>query len=197
MGVRASQWSYSTVRKYSKSYLQTLGNNPRDTLRKYGKLSTGPSTYGPWVRTYSKLFSCKSVLTVLVTEPSRMKTVRTDGCHVYLLWEFVGTACCTYGQSNTTNIYPTLGCDIQCFRSMGFRVQYCLRWSQNFSVIWLDVPLGANEAHLGIWTLPEFFLYEISCFGWNKVFPTENSSLEVSIVTNCPYAGKKQMNGKI
>ena len=33
-------------------------------FRKYGKHSTGPSTYGPWVRTYSKLFSCKSVLTV-------------------------------------------------------------------------------------------------------------------------------------
>ena len=33
-------------------------------FRKYGKHSTGPSTYGPWSRTYSKLFSCKPVLTV-------------------------------------------------------------------------------------------------------------------------------------
>ena len=33
-------------------------------FRKYGKHSTGPSTYGPWPRTYSKLFSCKPVLTV-------------------------------------------------------------------------------------------------------------------------------------
>ena len=33
-------------------------------FRKYGKHSTGPSTYGPWVRAYSKLFSRKSVLTV-------------------------------------------------------------------------------------------------------------------------------------
>ena len=31
---------------------------------KYGKHSTGPSTYGPWVRTYSKSFSCKPLLTV-------------------------------------------------------------------------------------------------------------------------------------
>ena len=31
-------------------------------FHEYGKHSTGPSTYGPWVRTYSKLFSCKSVL---------------------------------------------------------------------------------------------------------------------------------------
>ena len=31
---------------------------------KYGKHSTGPSAYGPWVRTYSKSFSCKPVLTV-------------------------------------------------------------------------------------------------------------------------------------
>ena len=33
-------------------------------FRKYGKHSTGSSTYGPRVRTYTKLFSCKSVLTV-------------------------------------------------------------------------------------------------------------------------------------
>ena len=34
------------------------------SFRKYGKHSTGPSTYGPWVRTYGKLFPCKSFLTV-------------------------------------------------------------------------------------------------------------------------------------
>ena len=33
-------------------------------FRKYGKHSTGPSTCGPWARTYSKLFSCKPVLTI-------------------------------------------------------------------------------------------------------------------------------------
>ena len=33
-------------------------------FRKYGKHSTGPSTYGLWARTYSKLFSCKPVLMV-------------------------------------------------------------------------------------------------------------------------------------
>ena len=33
-------------------------------FREYGKHSTGSSTYGPWSRTYSKLFSCKPVLTV-------------------------------------------------------------------------------------------------------------------------------------
>ena len=31
-----------------------------------------------------------------------MKSVRTEGCHVGLFREFVGTACCTYGQLNTT-----------------------------------------------------------------------------------------------
>ena len=34
------------------------------SFRKYGKHSTRPSTYGPCVRTYSKLFSCQSVLTL-------------------------------------------------------------------------------------------------------------------------------------
>ena len=33
-------------------------------FREYGKRSTGPSTYGPLARTYSKLFSFKTVLTV-------------------------------------------------------------------------------------------------------------------------------------
>ena len=33
-------------------------------FRKYGKHSTGPSTYGSWAHTYSKLFSCKSALTL-------------------------------------------------------------------------------------------------------------------------------------
>ena len=31
-----------------------------------------------------------------------MKSVRTEECHVGLFREFVGTACCTYGQSHTT-----------------------------------------------------------------------------------------------
>ena len=31
-----------------------------------------------------------------------MKYVRAEGCHVGLFREFVVTACCTYGQSNTT-----------------------------------------------------------------------------------------------
>ena len=49
--------------------------------------------------------SCSPIspfLRFVVTEPSRMKSVRTEGCHVGLFREFVGTACCTYGQSNTT-----------------------------------------------------------------------------------------------
>ena len=33
-----------------------------------------------------------------------MKSLRTERCHVGLSREFVGTACCTYGQSNTTYI---------------------------------------------------------------------------------------------
>ena len=64
-------------------------------FRNNGTHSAGPSTYGSWVRTYNKLFSCKSVLTV--TEPSQMKSVRMEGCHEGLFREFVGTCtvCCT------------------------------------------------------------------------------------------------------
>ena len=50
--------------------------------------------------------SCSTVSPFLrldVTEPSRMKSVRTKGCHVGLFWKFVGMAFSTYGQSNPTN----------------------------------------------------------------------------------------------
>ena len=64
-------------------------------FRKYGKYSTGPS--------------CSPVspfLWFVVTEPSWMKSLRTEGCHVGLFREFVGTSCCTYGPSNATIIRP-------------------------------------------------------------------------------------------
>ena len=64
-------------------------------------------------------------------------------------------------------------CDIQGFRAMGLSVQYWPRWFQDFPAIWLAVPFGANEAHLGICTLPEkiFFVCEISCFRVKSSFP--------------------------
>ena len=64
-------------------------------FREYGKHSIGPSTYGPWVRTYSKPFSCKSV--------RRAQSNEICTCHVGLFRESLGTDCCTCGQSNTTN----------------------------------------------------------------------------------------------
>ena len=44
-----------------------------------------------------------SSLRFVVAEPSRMKSVSTEGCHVGHFRESVGTACCTYGQSNATS----------------------------------------------------------------------------------------------
>ena len=35
--------------------------------------------------------------------PSRMFSVLVEGCHVVYSREFLGTVCCTCGQSNTTN----------------------------------------------------------------------------------------------
>ena len=74
-------------------------------FRKYGKHSTGPSTYGPWVHTYSKLFFCKSVLVVCSSQSNEictygrvsrgslprvrryglpyLQTVEYDHCHLY------------------------------------------------------------------------------------------------------------------
>ena len=67
------------------------------------------------------------------------------------------------------SFYPTLGCDIQGFRAMGFSVQYWPRWFQDFPAIWLAVPFGANRAHLWICTVPEKNLICV----WNKLFLSE------------------------
>ena len=92
------QLSVSTV---NRTY-ELSGITDMTPFHKYGKHSTGPSTYGLWARTYSKLVSCP-FLRFVVTESSRIKSVRTEGCHVGVSREFVGTACWTYGQSNTTS----------------------------------------------------------------------------------------------
>ena len=55
-----------------------------------------------WVRTCSKLFSCTSVLTVCSYRAQSNSICTYEGCHVGFFREFVGTACCTYGQLNTT-----------------------------------------------------------------------------------------------
>ena len=45
----------------------------------------------------------------VITGPSRMFSLFTEGCHVAYSRESVGMVCCTYGQSNTTNVWaPTL-----------------------------------------------------------------------------------------
>ena len=97
-------WSYSTVRKYTKPYLRTLGRDPRNTLP-YVQISfhwaltanrkNGLTEEQPAVGTDSMSVS---------TGPSRMFAVLTEVCHLVYSREFVGTVYCTYGQSNTINI---------------------------------------------------------------------------------------------
>ena len=69
----------------------------------YGKHSIRPSTYLPNIQQIVLLEVCS--LRFVVTEPSRMKLIRTEGCHLGHFQKFVGTACCTYGQSITTNTF--------------------------------------------------------------------------------------------
>ena len=53
-----------------------------------------------------------------------MKSLRTERCHVGLSREFVGTACCTYGQSNRTIVLVSdwpccdVGTQIMLFRQI-------------------------------------------------------------------------------
>ena len=69
---------------------------------KYRKHSTGPSAYGPWVHTYSKLLTRKSMPTVWNSRVQSNEISTYGGCHGGIFREFVGRACCTYGQPNTT-----------------------------------------------------------------------------------------------
>ena len=112
----------------------------------YEKYSTGPSTYGPWVRTCNKMFFCKPVLMVcnlLVAQPHRMKYIHMEECHMGHLAKFVDTTCCTCGKLNTTiagNALWTLHThSIQCF-SDGFIAkhrQYFMMEPENIaSMIW-------------------------------------------------------------
>ena len=117
----------------------------------------------------------------------------------YLLkWKSKATVMAVKKNSNDRSIlkslevYATLGCNIQGLRTMGLSVQYWPRWFQDFPTIWLAILFGANKAHLRICTLPEkniFLSVKWVVSGWNNVFPKENSSCEVFMVTLCPYAG--------
>ena len=50
-------------------------------IRKYEKHSAWPSTSGPWVRTYSKLLSSKSVLTVCKLSPCHTRVASSRRLH--------------------------------------------------------------------------------------------------------------------
>ena len=105
----SSNWHYIGRIRLSVSTVNRTYELPGIThvtsFRKYEKHSTGPNTNGPWVRTYSKLFSCKFVLTVSSyraqwneihtygrVSPGSIPRVRRNGL-LYLR------------QSNTTNVW--------------------------------------------------------------------------------------------
>ena len=124
-------WSYSTVRKYNKPYgvYELSGITHVTSFRKYEKHSTGPNTFGPRIRTYSKFFSCKSVLVVCSYRAQSNENCSygrvSRGSHPK-----VRTACCIYGQSNVTSGWND--CD-------SVRSTPTLRWSYGYNrnTLWL------------------------------------------------------------
>ena len=70
--------------------------------RMYGNIPLGPVLGDRESVPTASSSPVSPFLLFVVTEPSRIKSVRMEGCHVGLFREFVGTACCTYGQSNMT-----------------------------------------------------------------------------------------------
>ena len=67
---------------------------------------------------------------------SNVFSVLMEGCHVHGLFKFVGTVYCTYGQSNTTNIY----CGVHMKKGITMRSMACwfILW---FCSNWLVMPL--------------------------------------------------------
>ena len=85
------QWSYSTVRVSTVNRTYELSGITHVTpFRKYGKHSTGPTTYGPESIPTSSCSPVSPFLRFVVSQPSRMKSVHTD---------------CTYGHSNTIYVW--------------------------------------------------------------------------------------------
>ena len=134
-------WCYGIIHNSGRIRLSvSTVNRTYDLLRithvtpfpKYRKHSTGPSTYGPWARTYSKLFSCEPILTVC-SYGAQSNEICTEGCHVGLFREFVGTACCTYGQSNTTILNNKVDQETidQHFRSPAYIFRNGKKWNGN------------------------------------------------------------------
>ena len=71
-------------------------------FRKYGNIWLGPVLTDREFVPTANYSPVSPFLRFVVTEHNRMKSVCTEGCHMGLFRESVGTACCTYGQSNAT-----------------------------------------------------------------------------------------------
>ena len=78
------------------------------------------------------------------TGPSQMFSVLTEGCHVGPFREFVRTACCTYGQSNTTIVccsYVSLSRTMEIVyknQSDGYSIIVGFDWYHEFSRVWSE-----------------------------------------------------------
>ena len=85
-------------------------NSPMLLVKKWhSSVSTETFEWAQYLLTLSPhlqqdFFLVSSFLPFVVAEPSRMKYVHTEGCHMGLFREFVFTVCCTDGQSNTTTV---------------------------------------------------------------------------------------------
>ena len=134
-------------------------------------------------------------LRFVVTEPSRTKSVRTERCHVGLFREFVGTACCTDGQSNTTNVCKERSRRQKCqwewtysplhYVKIVFEVEEPKRW-----YIWWRHQIEIFSALLalckGIRRIPltKASDGDLWCFLWSAPEQTMEHTIETPVIWN-------------
>ena len=107
-----------------------------------------------------------------------MKYICMEGCHVGHFREFVGTACCTYGQSNTTTYFRYLE-----HNSMSTKILFSVLWVSAFIISWSQVSVS-----MGIYFT--LVIYDLNSNFENKVNtlrPRQNSCHFAADIFECIF----------
>ena len=104
----AKHWSYSTVHRYSKPYLGTLGSDPCDHSLCIDFIPLGSVTTNPKNKLTGEQLAIGTDIWFVSTVPSWMCSIAMEGCHVGYSHTFIGMVYCTDGQSNTTYMVSSI-----------------------------------------------------------------------------------------
>ena len=177
-------WSYSTAVYRTYKLPGVTHVTPSCT---YGKHSTGPSTNRSWVRTYNRLFSCKSVLKICgyraqsneIHTYGRLSRGSPPRVRKY-------TICHTYGQSNTTNItqrqVTTISYAGICARFVNQLSPYMLSFGIRTWFINLRCFACGVDSYYAV-----YFIHHSTCTSSISIMLSQKGSWYLRIRTNKPF----------